>query len=147
MSNAIETFKSATASVREAVIVLVLILFLVFPGMMKGVLTKAGFTSAELAGFKWELRDSAQQTREAEESVTKLEAELRTLGDRLKAIGQQPVTPPQVRKQIVSLSDRVQRTSNETLVVREKLRTNVEAQESLIRRVAPEMLERRVPKR
>ena len=55
MSNAIETFKSATASVREAVIVLVLILFLVFPGMMKGVLTKAGFTSAELAGFKWEL--------------------------------------------------------------------------------------------
>jgi hypothetical protein len=37
------------------VIVLVLLFFLVFPGFMKSRLADAGFTSASIAGFQWEL--------------------------------------------------------------------------------------------
>jgi hypothetical protein len=77
--------------------------------------------------------------------VAKLETDLQTTGDRLAAISRQTDTTPELRQQIVSLSNQVEQTSSRTRAVRENLRSNLAAQEGLIRKVAPEVLERAAP--
>ena len=68
----VSTLKDFVTFLREGTIAVVLLLFLLLPGVMKGVLERAGFTSADIGGFKWELQQSAQQTQAATETVTQL---------------------------------------------------------------------------
>jgi len=69
MASTIENLKGSVTFLREGIIVLVLIMFLLLPGVMNNVLGRAGFTKASVAGFEWELQDSVQKTQDATKTV------------------------------------------------------------------------------
>lgn len=91
---------------------------------------------------------SGQKTKEAADTVERLEKDLGAMRQRLESIVAQPATPPEVRGRIATLSAEVAGSIGETGRVGESLRSNLQAQEALIQKVAPERLERlrRIPR-
>jgi septal ring factor EnvC (AmiA/AmiB activator) len=135
----IEQLKGLVTFLREAIIVIVLILLLVFPTTVNSVLTKAGFTQASIAGFTWqrELEAAVQTTQDANQSVSKLENELQSTSAELEQIRTAANTPPAVREQISALSTRLQRTQSETRAVKDNLQNSLASQQRIMRQVAP----------
>jgi hypothetical protein len=94
MEGTIENLKGFVTFLREGIIVVVLLLFLLLPKVMNGVLERAGFQTASLAGFEWKLHDSVDQTKAASDNVDKLQQQLTTLSARLDQLSQSPAAPP-----------------------------------------------------
>ncbi len=149
MADPIERLKGGIAALREAIIVVVLLLLLVLPGTMKGVLKRAGFVKASIAGFEWELlQESAQKTQEATENVAKFEERLQGLNTRLDQIRRSENTPAVVRQQITDLSQAIEQTRTETRSVQGNLQNSLAVQRSMIqtfRRLEPELPDRTRP--
>jgi hypothetical protein len=134
--------KNFIGAVREAIIVAVLLLFLLVPGMMNRVLARAGITKASIAGFEWQLQDSAQKTQDAVQNAEKLEAQLHDLGSRLDQLSASAAATPQVRDQITALSKDVERTRSDAKSVHGSLQSSLAVQRSIIQQVSPQVLER-----
>ena len=141
----ISTLKDFVTFLREGTIAVVLLLFLLLPGVMKGVLARAGFTSADIAGFKWELQQSAQQTQAATETVTQLEDKLSALRQQLDQVSQSAAAP-EVKQRIMTLSDEVGKTRAETSSVQMSLRNSLATQRSIIQKVDPSLFQQKAPK-
>jgi len=139
-AGAMTNLKDFVTFLREGTIAVVLLLFLVLPGVMKSVLARAGFTSADVAGFKWELQQSAQQTQAASDTVAQLESKLSALKQQLDQISQN-ASAPEVKAQISSLSQEVGKTQTETNSVHLSLQQSLATQKSVIQRVDPQMLQ------
>jgi len=140
MASTIENLKGFVTFLREGIIVLVLLMFLLLPGVMNNVLGRAGFTKASVAGFEWELQDSVQKTQDATKTVGQLEQRLQDLSKRLDQISQSANTPPAVKEQITSLSQQVDQTRSETNSVQNTLKSSVAVQQRIIERVNPAAL-------
>ena len=140
----ISTMKELVTFLREGTIAVVLLLFLLLPGVMKGVLARAGFTSADIAGFKWELQQSAQQTQTATDTVAQLEDKLAALKQQLDQVSQSAAAP-EVKQKIMALSDEVGKTRAETSSVQTTLRNSLATQRSIIQKVDPALLEQKPP--
>ncbi|MBZ5598732.1 MAG: hypothetical protein LAN83_10450 [Acidobacteriia bacterium] len=141
----ISTMKEFVTFLREGTIAVVLLLFLLLPGAMKNVMAKAGFASADIAGFKFELQQSAQQTQTATETVTQLEDKLSALKQQLDQVSQSAAAP-EVKQKIMTLSDEVGKTRAETSSVQTSLRNSLATQRSIIQKVDPNLLEQKPPK-
>ncbi len=135
----IEQLKGLVTFLREAVIVLVLILLLLFPRTINSILTKAGFTQASIAGFTWqrELEAAVQTTQDANQSVAKLEGELQNTSAQLEQLRTAADTPPAVRDRISTLSARLERSQSETRAVKESLQSSLATQQRIMRQAAP----------
>lgn len=142
----VTTLKEFVTFLREGTIAVVLLLFLILPGVMNNVLKKAGFHSVDVAGFKWELQQSEQQTQAATDTVTQLEDKLSALKQQLDQISQSAAAP-EVKQKIMSLSDEVGKTRAETSAAQTTLRDSLATQRSIIRKVDPSLLEQKPPKR
>jgi len=142
----ISTLKEFVTCLREGTIAVVLLLFLFLPGVMKNVLAKAGFTSADIAGFKWELQQSAQQTQTATDTVAQLEDKLAALKQQLDQVSQSAAAAPEVKQKIMTLSDQVGKTQAETSSVQTSLRNSLATQRSIIQKVDPNLLEQKAPR-
>jgi Tfp pilus assembly protein PilO len=136
-----ETLNGWVVFIREGLIVLVLLLLLLVPRAIGGVLERAGFTKASLAGFEWELRDSVQTTNAATQNVAQLEQRLASLSAQLDQLKHAPSTPPEVKDQIGSLARDVASTTSDTRAVQTKLQNSLMVQRSIIQRVNPNALE------
>lgn len=139
--------KNFIGAVREAIIVVVLLLFLFVPGMMKRVLVRAGITKASIAGFEWQLQDSAEKTQDAVQNAERLEAQLNNLSARLDQVSASAAATPQVKEQITALSQDVERTRSDAMSVHGSLQSSLAVQRSIIQQVSPEVLERMKAKR
>jgi hypothetical protein len=93
MSGSIETLRNVMTLLRESVIVFVLLLFLILPGRVNSVLTRAGFTKASFAGFEVDLQASLDKTKSASETLLKLEDQLKEMKARLDEIGRKSSEP------------------------------------------------------
>jgi hypothetical protein len=140
MAGTVTNLKDFFAFLREGTITIVLLLFLLLPGVMKGVLSKAGFTSADIAGFKWELQQSAQQTQAATDTVAQLETRLSTLKQQLDQVSQ-IAAAPEVKQQISTLSQELGKTQAETTSAHVALSDSLKTQRSVIQRVDPSLLQ------
>src|SRR5262245_34560582 len=140
MASTIENLKGVVTFLREGIIVVVLLLFLLLPGVMNNVLGRAGFTKASVAGFEWELQDSVQKTQEATKTVGQLEQRLQDLSTQLDQIRQSANTPPAVKEQISSLSQQVNQTPSERNSVQNTLKSSGAVQQRIIERVNPAAL-------
>lgn len=131
----VEKLKDCVALLREAVIVLVLILLLIFPKALNAILVKAGFTEASIAGFKWqkEFEDSVQDTKAAAETVSKLEMELENARAQLAQI--QSTAPAPVQQQITTLSDRIGNSQIQAQAARRTIESSLQVQQSIVRRL------------
>jgi septal ring factor EnvC (AmiA/AmiB activator) len=126
---------------REGIITVVLLLFLVLPGAMKGVLTRAGFTSADIAGFKLDLQQSAQQTQAASDTVAQLEERLTALNTRLDQVSQSPSAAPETKQIITSVASELSKTREQTNAAQKTLQSSLRVQRSVIQQVDPKLLE------
>src|SRR5436190_18839571 len=108
-----DALKTFIGTVREAIIVAVLLLFLFVPGAMNRVLARAGITKASIAGFEWQLQDSAQKTQDAAQNAEKLEEQLHAFSVRLDQLSASAAATPQVKEQITALSQDVERTRSD----------------------------------
>ena len=135
--SSLDKLKAFVALVREAVIVVILLLLLLFPRAIKSVLTRSGFTEVSIAGFKWEreLEDSLQQTKDATQSVIKLEEQLQKASDQLEQI--RASAPPAVGAQISTLSANLERTRSETRTAKDNLQNSLAVQRSIMQKFAP----------
>jgi len=138
------TLKDFVTFVREGTIATVLLLFLFLPNVMRNTLVRAGFASADIAGFKWELQKSAEQTQTATESVAQLENKLSTLSERLTQISQ-TAAAPEVKQQITTLSEELGKTRAETSLAHTTLQNSLATQRSVIQKVDPKLLEQMQP--
>jgi uncharacterized protein YoxC len=134
--------KTFIGAVREAIIVAVLLLFLFVPRAMNRVLARAGITKASIAGFEWQLQDSAQKTQDAAQNAEKLEEQLHAFSLRLDQLSASAAATPQVKEQITALSQDVERTRSDAKSVHGSLQSSLAAQRSIIQQVSPEVLER-----
>ena len=132
--------KDFATFLREGTIAAVLLLFLLLPGVMRNILVRGGFTSADIAGFKWELQKSAQQTQNASETVAQLENKLSTLQQRLDQINQ-AATAPEVKREITTVAAELGQTRTETKSVHTKLQDSLAAQKSVIQQVDPKLFQ------
>ncbi len=135
----IASLKDFVTFLREGTIAVVLLLFLCVPSCMQGVLSRAGFVSADVGGFKWELQTSARQTEAASETVAQLERKLSALNDRLEQIGRSAA--PEVKQQIAALTEDLGKTRAQTSSAQATLRDSLAVQRSVIRKVDPKLLE------
>jgi|GEM_PF-6263223 len=126
---------------REGIITVVLLLFLVLPGAMRGVLTRAGFTSADIAGFKLDLQQSAQQTQAASDTVAQLEERLATLSARLDQVSQSAAAAPETKQILASVASELSKTREQTNTAQQTLQSSLRVQRSVIQRVDPKLLE------
>ncbi len=135
------TTKDFFTLLREGTITVLLLLFLFLPGTMRDVLVRAGFTSADIAGFKWELKKSAEQTQSASANVAQLETKLSTLNARLDQISQSTAAATEVKQQITTLAEELGRTRAQTSAVQTTLQDSLKVQKSVILRVDPKLAE------
>jgi peptidoglycan hydrolase CwlO-like protein len=126
---------------REDVIVAVLLLLVLLPGCMNDVLSRAGFSSASIAGFEWELREAVQNTGAATKDVTDLQKRLDALGNQLNQVTQSPTASPQLKQEIATLSRDVLQAQSSTRDVESELQQNPAVQRSIIRRVDRRVLQ------
>jgi septal ring factor EnvC (AmiA/AmiB activator) len=136
--------KDSLASLKELIILAALLLFLFLPSVMNGILTRAGFTSADIAGFKWELQQSVQQTQAASDTVAQLEESFPVLNRLLQEVSLSTATPPEVKRQITSLAAELGKAKEQTTVAQKTLQSSLRVQRSIIQGVEPKLLEQMV---
>jgi len=128
----VANLKDFITSIREGIIVVVLLLFLFLPKVMNGVLESAGFTSVNLAGFKWELEKSMNQTKEARDQVIELEQKLVTFDRQLRMINESPDIKAQDREKIARLSRNIGEAREKTSIVSSSLKDSLQVQRSIV---------------
>ncbi len=89
----IENLKNFLSAIREAIIIALFILVLIFPGTFNKILNEAGFTKGSLLGFDWE--KTQEETAEAAKEVAAVNNELVEIKEQLTAVQSQPVNQRQ----------------------------------------------------
>ncbi|MBC8185712.1 hypothetical protein H8E88_31890 [candidate division KSB1 bacterium] len=94
----IENLKNFLSAIREAIIIALFILVLIFPGTFNKILNEAGFTKGSLLGFDWE--KTQEETADAAKEVAAVNEELVEIKEQLTAVQSQPVNqrPESYRK-------------------------------------------------
>jgi hypothetical protein len=84
----VATAKGALGVAREALIVVMFLLLLLWPSAFNGVLERAGFTKGSLMGFEWQkqLKDSTEQAKGAGDAITQIQARLQGLEKSLEGV-------------------------------------------------------------
>jgi septal ring factor EnvC (AmiA/AmiB activator) len=138
----IAKLKDLMGLLREATIAILLLLFLFWPSMVRGILENAGVHSMDFAGLQVELEQSAKQTQTATTTVADLQKQLDALNSRLEQVSQSPAATPEVKQQIATLSQDLGKTQAQTKQVQNTLRESLTAQRSVIQRVNPALAAR-----
>lgn len=124
-------------AIRDFAILVVLASLLLFPSFVNNRLTRAGFTKASIAGFEWEsaLQTAAQQTKEATQTITNLEKQLQDSRAQLAQLQASASLPPDAREQVAKLSRKIENTTEETTLAKEKLQRSLGAQQAIVQQV------------
>jgi len=118
--------------VRDALLLCLLIMLMVFPGPLNSMLVKAGFIKASIGGFEWEKQVTAaiNQTEAAQREVQGLQTQLRDYRARIEQIGRS-ASEASVRSQATDLVRDVGRSLSSTEQVDQHLGQNLGAQKQL----------------
>lgn len=145
MSGTIDTIKEKMAALkeifaalREAILVIVLLLLLILPETFNGILQRAGFTEADFGFIKWknQLEEVQKQTEEARALVTEIQEELQGLQGELIAAEKTRDGKISPQREITRLSDRMAELTAKTRAARQKLSENLQTQEQLLQEIA-----------
>ena len=129
--------KEIAVAVREWLITLILVLLLVFPTFIKHRLELAGFVKGSIAGFEWqaELKAAQQQASEASQTITAVESQLQALRPEVEQLRTSSTLSPEARDKITNLSERIDKTTSETGIAKEKLRFSLEKQQAIMQKL------------
>ena len=128
------TAKDALGVAREALIVAMFLLLILWPTGFNGILERAGFTKGSLLGFEWEkqLKASTEQAKGAGDAITQIEDRLQGLESSLARVtGPEAVA---LRTQVRDLLQDTQRADQAT-------KNSLVTQQRLIAQAAPALAE------
>jgi hypothetical protein len=145
MGGVIDNAKGMVGTLRDGLIVLIVISLFLFPDHMNRALARAGFVKGSIAGFDWEstVRDNNAQLADAGKAINLLEQQLTTTQNALKELAEQmkqtvpgspaaqtaKVAPAPQTSQIISQNDQALKTS---AVGRANLQERIRANDSLL---------------
>ena len=121
--------KDTVAMLRDAMLFVLAVLLILFPGKLNSVLTDAGFTEGSLGGFKWQssLVNSNQALKEAQAKISELQ---KINDDQVKALAEARalLSDTRLKQRIAKLEEdnSIQKESTEIVQnsVAQTLRTN-----------------------
>jgi hypothetical protein len=130
----VATAKGALGVVREALIVVMFLLLILWPSAFNGVLERAGFTKGSLMGFEWQkqLKDSTEQAKGAGEAITQIQSRLQGLEKSLE--GASGPDAAALKAQVKALVQDTQKADQATL-------NSLVTQQRLIAQAAPAAVE------
>src|SRR5262245_51845067 len=122
--------KEGLAIAREALIVAVFLLLVLWPTAINGILERAGFTKGSLMGFEWEkkVKASTELAKGAGDAITRIEEQLQTLQKGLESATGQDAA---------ALKGQVRDLLDETRKADEATKNSLMTQQRLISEVAP----------
>jgi hypothetical protein len=152
MGGVIDNAKGMVGTLRDGLIVLIVISLFLFPDHMNRALARAGFVKGSIAGFDWEstVRDNNAQLADAGKAINLLEQQLTTTQNAMKeseaekiklaeqmkqtvpgspAAQTAKVAPAPQTSQIISQNDQALKTS---AVGRANLQERIRANDSLL---------------
>lgn len=137
IKNNINTIKEIFAALREAILVIVLILLLIWPATFNGILVKAGFTEADFGFIKWkrQLQELVQQTREANELVNVVQEDLETINRELESTPRGLGGNEKALEDRAAIAKRISKTSETAQTARQKLAENLKRQQALLKEI------------
>lgn len=142
MSGIIDTIKEKMAALkeifaalREAILVIVLLLLLILPETFNGILQRAGFTEADFGFIKWKsrLEELQKQTEEANALVAEIQEELQGLQTELSTAEKTRDGQILPQREGVGLSDRMSELTKKTRIAQQKLSENLQIQQQLLK--------------
>lgn len=119
---------------REALLVIVLLLLFLWPSTINSVLQSAGFTEADFGWVKWEIQESAEETAEAMGTVDLLRGQIDTLRTQLQAVPLESLSDT-VREQVESVVNGFQAIEKSTEEVDQSLERSFEKNRVLLEQV------------
>lgn len=120
--------------VREALLVIVLLLLFLWPSTINSVLQSAGFTEADFGWVKWEIKESAEETAEAMGTVDILRDQIDTLRSQLQSVPLGSLSDS-VREQVESVVNGFQAIEKSTEEVDQSLERSYEKNRVLLEQV------------
>jgi ElaB/YqjD/DUF883 family membrane-anchored ribosome-binding protein len=130
----VATAKGALGVAREALIVVMFLLLILWPSAFNSVLERAGFTKGSLLGFEWEkqLKASTEQAKGAGDAITQIQDRLQGLQKSLEG-----ATGPDAAALRAQVRDLVEDTQKADQATKNSLVT----QQRLIAQAAPAAVE------
>lgn len=143
----LQSFKDALGALKEALIIGVFIMLLLFPGCLNSILLNAGFTEASVMGFTWkqkaleskEVADSSQQLAElAVKQLAKMQANIDSISQKLKEASRETESA-----QVDSISTVVASSTNETDSANKILMSRVQLQKFRLNDIAKDIMQKK----
>ena len=147
-STRIDFLSKVLKLLREGIIIVVLILLLLMPSTFNGILTNAGFTEADIAGFHWEkeLQEANERTQEALQAVEQVNTDSEKLEKTIEAIRLRTDDPVVKREVDILLMD-VKEMQAQVRTVDTSLQENLQKEQMLLEQIQRPKLQRTVPEK
>jgi hypothetical protein len=136
--------KDLVSALRDGTLFILFLLLLFTPATMKEKLLAAGFTKGSIAGMEWEgqIRQSAEQTKEVGEAVSKAGDDYKLLIERLTEL-ESRVREPEIKASLVSLGSNARSSQRELAVADKVVKRSLLTQQSIVEAVAPSSVSNR----
>ena len=128
--------KDTLTSIREGMIILVLVLLLAFPNWINKRLVEAGFTKGSIAGLEWEAKveESQKNLERANKEVEAIKTELKSMSSAITTINSTTL-PPETRNQVQRLQVRVDSSRTNLEGVDRSLKRSLNEHENILKNI------------
>lgn len=129
-----QTARDALVVVREAIIIVVVLLLFLSPSLINETLTNAGFTKASFFGgvLEWEkqLKESKEQVAKANEDLAEVQEKFKQVTEELESI--KVIARPEAIARIDNLTKEILISSAKTKAVQNELSLTIEKQDNIL---------------
>lgn len=130
--------KDLVSALRDGTLFILFLLLLFTPVTMKEKLVAAGFTKGNIAGMEWEgqLKQSAEQTKEVGEAVSKAGDDYKLLIERLTEL-ESRVREPEIKASLATLGSDARSSQSQLAAADKVVKRSLLTQQSIVEAVAP----------
>jgi hypothetical protein len=119
--------KDLVSTLRDGILVLLVVLLLIFPSTIKNRLIEAGFTRGNIAGLEWE---GIEDTKKVGQAVSQADNNYQELIDRLAQLEKQ-VIDPEVKESLNDLASEARITQATLNVADKTIKRSLSAQQAM----------------
>ncbi len=129
-----QTARDALVVVREAIIIVIVLLLFLWPSLINETLTNAGFTKASFFGgvLEWEkqLKESKEQVVKANEDLAEVQEKFEQVTEELESI--KVTARPEEKARLDNLTREIRMSSAKTRAVQSELSLTIEKQDEIL---------------
>ncbi len=129
--------KEVVVVVREALVILVVLVLFLSPSLVKKTLTSAGFTKASFAGWEWE-----REVKAAKEQVEKARGQLAVVQEKFDDVNTElkqikASVSPVERVRIEKVAQDLELSREQTEIIQKELSLTIQRQDKLLQKTLP----------